>query len=254
MTERDQGAAVDLVRMGDVVQLREDSQSKVGTLAGYFARFNDWTEINNPVEGHFRERLAPGAFTKTLAERGKDVQVLFNHGLDPQVGSKPLGVPSVMREDDQGVYVEVPLDDTSYNRDIAASLRSGALRGQSFRFRGIREQVVERGESGLPEVTCTEVQLKEFGPVTFPAYAGTSVALRSLYGAPVDGSPLDRLVADVEALRAGAILSKKNATLVVAARDALTELLDAAFPRSEDDAALLATKLRAIEARLREVA
>lgn len=174
--------ARDLVRMGDVIELRQDDRSPVGTLAGYFVRFNEWTEINNSFEGHFRERIAPGAFTKTLAERGKDVQVLFNHGLDPQVGSKPLGVPTVLREDEHGVYAEVPLDDTSYNRDIAASLRSGALRGQSFRFRSIREQLVERGDSGLPEVTRTELALQEFGPVTFPAYSGTSAALRSLYG------------------------------------------------------------------------
>lgn len=172
---------VDLVRMGDVVQIREDDQSAVGTLTGYFVRFNEWTEIDNPYEGHFMERIAPGAFKRTLRNQGRAVQVLFNHGLDPQVGSKPLGVPSEIREDDQGVYVEVPLDDTSYNRDIAASLRSGALRGQSFHFRSIKEKIVEKGESGLPEVTRTEVALREFGPVTFPAYSGTSAALRSLY-------------------------------------------------------------------------
>lgn len=245
--------AVDLVRMGDVVQLRESDASPIGTLAGYFVRFNEWTEINNPIEGHFREQIAPGAFTRTLDHQRGQVQVLFNHGLDPQVGSKPLGVPSELRQDELGVYAEVPLDDTSYNRDIAASLRSGALRGQSFRFRGITEDVVQRGESGLPDVTRTEVALKEFGPVTFPAYSGTSAALRSLYSGD-DSSPLDRLVADVEAMRAGQVLSAKNAELVIAARDALTQLLDAAFPRSEDAVALLANKLRAIDARLREVA
>lgn len=187
MTER--SAGVDLVRSGEVIQLREDSQSAVGTLAGYFVRFNEWTEIDNPVEGHFRERIAPGAFTRTLSHQnsGRGVQVLFNHGMDPQVGSKPLGVPSVVREDDEGVYVEVPLDDTSYNRDIAASLRSGALRGQSFQFRSIAHDLVERGESGMPEVTRTELALREFGPVTFPAYSGTSAALRSLYmGGPTE--------------------------------------------------------------------
>lgn len=247
--------AVDLVRMGDVVQLRQDEQSSVGTLAGYFVRFNEWTEINNPVEGHFREQIAPGAFTKTLAERGRDVQVLFNHGLDPQVGSKPLGVPTVLREDAEGVYAEVPLDDTSYNRDIAASLRSGALRGQSFRFRGIRENVIERGEAGIPEVIRTEVALKEFGPVTFPAYAGTSVALRSLYAtAEMQADPVGELIGNVEALRAGAMLSEKNARLVIGARDALTDLLDAAFPRSADPAAEAATMLRALDARLRDIA
>lgn len=152
-----------------------DGDGRIGTLFGYAARFNTSTVINS-WEGHFEERIAPGAFSKTLKERGGRVKVLFNHGMDPSVGDKPLGRPSRMTEDKQGLYVEVPLDDTSYNRDLVASLRSGALDGMSFRFSVSREEWDDTGD--LPVRTIQEAKLYEFGPVTFPAYEATTAGVR----------------------------------------------------------------------------
>jgi HK97 family phage prohead protease len=150
----------------------------VGTLHGYAAVFNEDTVIDS-WEGRFIERIAPGAFKKTLKERGDKVKVLFNHGFDPQIGDKPLGKPSVQEEDDRGLKVEVPLDDTSYNRDLVASLRSGALDGMSFRFSVSREEWEEDSEdSDLPVRTLRELKLYEYGPVTFPAYEATTAGVR----------------------------------------------------------------------------
>lgn len=241
----------DLIRMGEVVALREGESSAVGTLTGYFAVFNQQTLIDNPFEGRFYESIAPGAFTKTLAERGRDVQVLFNHGLDPSVGMRPLGVPSSIRQDDHGVYAEVPLDDTSYNRDIAASLRSGALRGQLFRFGPIRS--TDGAAVGSDKhVIRTEVSLTEFGPVTFPAYGGSDASLRSLLDVMpvevVEQPLLERLTADLDAriadlfpeLRAGKVLSSENEALVRKAVAALSALLDKA--RATPPTSLLALR------------
>jgi HK97 family phage prohead protease len=150
------------------------------TLYGYLSVFNQDTEINSAYEGHFMERIAPGAFARTLERRGHRVKILFNHGLDPHIGDKPLGKPSVLREDDHGLYVEVPLDDTSYNADLRASLKSGSLDGMSFRF-----SIPSGGATwdddtgGLPQRTVNEVILHEGGPVTFPAYEGAAAGLRS---------------------------------------------------------------------------
>lgn len=156
----------------------------LGTLHGYLAVFNEWTEINS-WEGRFLERLAPGAFKKTLREFGSRVKILFNHGFDPAIGDKPLGKPSVLKEDERGLYVEVPLDDTSYNRDLVASLRSGALDGMSFRFSVGREEWADPEKKSaanpnmLPERTIREVaRLYEGGPVTFPAYEATTAGVR----------------------------------------------------------------------------
>jgi HK97 family phage prohead protease len=175
----------DLIRMIELpaaqVEFRADDKEDgtLGTLRGYAAVFNEDTVIDS-WEGRFVERIMPGAFERTLVEDGPRIKVLFNHGFDPSIGDKPLGKPRVMREDKRGLYVEVPLDDTSYNRDIVASLRSGALDGQSFRFSVKREEWEDAPEPGLlPTRTLMQLRLYEFGPVTFPAYEATTAGVRA---------------------------------------------------------------------------
>lgn len=165
----------DLVRMTSTPELRDEGEGSL--LFGYAAVFNEWTEINS-WEGRFLERIAPGAFRKTLRERGDRVKVLFNHGMDPQIGDKPLGKPRTMVERDRGLYVEVPLDETSYNADIKALLRSGALDGMSFRMTVVGEEW-NLPENAMPERTIKEIRLYEFGPVTFPAYQATEAGVRA---------------------------------------------------------------------------
>lgn len=170
----------DLIRMAPGVELRADL-GEGRTLTGYAAVFNSDTVINS-WEGQFIERIAPGAFKRTLKNNGDRVKVLFNHGMDPSIGDKPLGRATVLKEDERGLYVEVPLDDTSYNQDLIASLRSGAIDGMSFRF-----SVPEGGDTwdapkrkgALPTRTINEIKLAEFGPVTFPAYTATEAGIRS---------------------------------------------------------------------------
>ena len=169
----------DLIRMVALptaeVEFRASDNGTLGTLEGYAAVFNEDTLIDS-WEGHFVERLAPGAFSKTLRDRGDQVKVLFNHGFDPQIGDKPLGKPRTMEEKTRGLWVEVPLDDTSYNRDLVASLKSGALDGMSFRFSVVREEIDD--SDTIPVRTLREVKLYEFGPVTFPAYEATTAGVR----------------------------------------------------------------------------
>jgi HK97 family phage prohead protease len=170
---------------GVMLEDRDVSGSGMPTLTGHFAVFNRWTEINSVFEGHFMERCAPGAFTKTIRENRDNMRVLFQHGRDPQIGDKPLGMIDTLTEDDTGARYEVPLFDTSYNRDLVPGLRAGAY-GASFRFRVTREDFNRSAEpseynpGGLPERTIQEASVSEFGPVTFPAYAGATAGIRSL--------------------------------------------------------------------------
>ena len=169
----------DLIRRASLVELRAEPDGDGRTLHGYAAVFNEDTVINS-WEGQFVERLAPGAFAKTLKERGDQVKVMFDHGYDPQIGDKPLGKASVMKEDKKGLYVEVPLSRTSYNEDLIALLEDGAIDGMSFRFSVQKETWEEPKKAGeLPIRTIQEVKLFEFGPVTFPAYEATTAGVRS---------------------------------------------------------------------------
>jgi HK97 family phage prohead protease len=176
---------VDLVRAqpGDF-QLRDAEDGKMPTMVGHFAVFNQWAEIDSLYEGHFFERIAPGAFGKTF-ENAKAIRVTFNHGQDPQLGDKVLGPIDRIEEDEYGAHYEVPLLDTSYNRDLIPGLVAG-LYGSSFRFRVVKEEFAKQPEKspvnpdGLPERTIQEAQVFEFGPVTYPAYAGATAGVRSL--------------------------------------------------------------------------
>jgi HK97 family phage major capsid protein/HK97 family phage prohead protease len=165
-------------------ELREGDEGELPTMRGHFAVFNEWTEINSMFEGRFLERIAPGAFTKTLNENRDRIKVLFQHGKDPQVGEKVLGELADVGEDDRGGFYEVPLFDTSYNRDLLPGLKAGSY-GSSFRFRVVKEDFDKRPErsehnpDALPERTVVEASVAEFGPVTFPAYAGATVGVRS---------------------------------------------------------------------------
>lgn len=176
----------DLVRATRRVEMRAAEDDAPPTMFGHFTVFNEWTRIDSVWEGTFMERIAPGAFTKTIEENRSNIQVLFQHGQDPSIGDKPLGAITELREDDIGPYYEVPLLDAGYVRDDILPGLKADLYGSSFRFRVTREDKNEEpGRSdvnpdGLPERTIKEVNLFEFGPVTFPAYASATAGVRSL--------------------------------------------------------------------------
>lgn len=155
------------------------------TLVSRFSPFDTWYEIDSYFEGRFLERTTKGAFRKTIKENRSNVKVLFDHGYDMQIGNKVLGAIDDLREDADSAVGEVPLFDTSYNRDLLPGLEAGVY-GSSFRFRVIRDEWNdEPGRSdhnpdGIPERTIKEVRLFEFGPVTFPANPDATAGVRCL--------------------------------------------------------------------------
>lgn len=181
---------VDVVRTSsartELQRAEVTADAPLGTLVGEFSVFGVWYEIDSYWEGHFLERIVPGAFKRTIKNRSDQtpIRVLLEHGFDPTVGDKPLGVPSVLEERDAGPYAETPLLDTSYNRDLAPALAAGAY-GQSFRFTVLRDEWVEPDASGfdatvpenlrhLPQRSIREVSVSEFGPTVWPASPSTN--------------------------------------------------------------------------------
>jgi Caudovirus prohead serine protease len=120
------------------------------------------------------------------------MRVLFDHGFDPQIGNKVLGPIDVLREEEYGPYGEVPLFDTSYNRDLLPGLREGVY-GASFRFRVQEERwddepaASDHNPKGIPERTILRAWVGEFGPVTFPANPAATAGMRSLTDHYYDG-------------------------------------------------------------------
>lgn len=156
-------------------ELRADSEGDGFTLEGYGAVFESPTRIDS-WEGKFDEVIARGAFSKTIKERRPVLQ--FDHGRDAATGSVPIGAIEEIREDDRGLFVRARLHDNARVEPIRQAIASGAIDGMSFRFRVTREEWDESKD--VPVRTIREVELFEVGPVVFPAYAATSVGVRSL--------------------------------------------------------------------------
>lgn len=165
----------DLTRSVPFELTRADSEGDGLTLEGYGAVFDTPTRIDS-WEGRFDEVIARGAFAKTIKERTPVIQ--FDHGHHPLIGSLPIGVPEVIREDAHGLYVKARLHDNWLVQPVRDAIRDGSITGMSFRFSVVKESSDETAE--VPVRTVTEVKLYEVGPVVFPAYESTSVGVRAM--------------------------------------------------------------------------
>jgi phage head maturation protease len=110
------------------------------TMVGHFAVVFDLVD-RDPID--VRRQLpradrAGGAFAATFKAKRDQIRVLYDHGADPTIGNKPLGTPSVLREDKAGAYYEVPLFTTPYVNDLKP--RSAGALGASFRFKVTGEE------------------------------------------------------------------------------------------------------------------
>ena len=172
-----------IVRAEGEQETEAAADGRLATLEVDFSVFDTWYEIDSWWEGRFLERTARGAFKRTIA-RNPQPKVLFNHGMDLNIGDKVLGVVELLEERPESPHLEAGLLDTSYNRDLLPGLRAGAY-GSSFMFEVTSEQWEHEPEASdynpnaLPERTITEVSLFEAGPVTWPANPEATSGVRS---------------------------------------------------------------------------
>ena len=123
----------------------------------------------------FASGSLPGAFEATLAE--DDIRALINHRDEYVLGRNRAGTLR-LAEDDEGLSVRIEPPETSYARDLVASIERGDISGMSIGFRTITDEW--NMEDGEPVRTLKAVRLYDVSPVTFPAYPATDVALRAL--------------------------------------------------------------------------
>lgn len=172
-------------RGGDALAIREDGTGSTSgpVLEGYGAVFGVWAEISD-FEGHYLERVARGAFKRTLhPDNRANIKCQLSHGRDPEVGDRPIGRFEELKEDEHGLYYRVRLF-PGLPEMVLEGLRAGEY-GASFRFNMISESFdPEPGRShynpeGLPERVLHEVKLHELGPVVWGAYKEASAGIRA---------------------------------------------------------------------------
>jgi uncharacterized protein len=188
-------------------ELRQEGDGN--TFVGYAAVFNSPSE---PLP--FIERIAPGAFSKTLRERKRDIRLYVNHDSNMVLASRNSGT-LMLSEDERGLRVEATLPDTTAGRDIRELMRTGVVDKMSFGF-----QVDRRGDrwsdDGMERV-LTSVRLFEVSIVTgFPAYESTMAAVRSLGRlSERTGMAVDELSEALDMLAEGAELPADKASLLM---------------------------------------
>jgi HK97 family phage prohead protease len=137
------------------------------TLYGHAAIFGQETRI-----GTFTERIAPGAFAKSLAS-GRDILALLDHRPDALLGRTKTGTLA-LREDERGLHFELQLPDTQAARDVVSLAERGDLGGMSFGF--IATDEAWHGDTReLRALDLHEISVVQ----AWPAYSQTEVSLRA---------------------------------------------------------------------------
>jgi HK97 family phage prohead protease len=152
-----------------------DGETGPPKIAGYAAVFNTRSEL---LGGSFYEEIAPGAFDDVL---GLDVRGLFNHDPNYLLGRTASGTLR-LSVDARGLAYEIDPPDSQTVRDLVlAPLTRGDMSGSSFTFRIADGGESWREEGGVVIRTITRIaELRDVGPVAFPAYPDAKAAQRSL--------------------------------------------------------------------------
>lgn len=161
-------------RSEEIEQNGERKSVQQDWIVGYAARFG----VNSLDLGDFIERIDPGAFGLVAERRGRksplETRALFNHDPNHLLGRYPDTLR--MRVDEKGLRYEILPPES--RRDIVELIRRGDIRGSSFSFvvgAGDEEWTMEEGRSVR---TIKRIKaLYDVGPVTYPAYPETHVAV-----------------------------------------------------------------------------
>jgi len=162
------------------IEVRDGSGGKV--ITGYGAVFYNKNAPGSEFvlrEGCV-ERIMPTAFDGTLS-KNEDVRGLFNHDPSLILGRTTAGTMR-LEKDSVGLRYSIDVADTQVGRDVVTSIARGDLTGSSFSFEVVDQNLRESTDrSGNPIKVreVLEVRSYDFGPVTFPAYEGTTTGIRA---------------------------------------------------------------------------
>ena len=157
-----------------MAELRIADSDGGSVIEGHAAVFDSWSETLGGIFP-FKEIVRKGAFNESIGK--DDIRALFNHDPNYVLGRNRAGTLELV-EDEVGLRVRITPPDTSWARDLQASIRRGDITQMSIGF------IVEEGkwstENGMDTREIRKVQLFDVSPVTFPAYTATDVGVRAM--------------------------------------------------------------------------
>lgn len=163
-------------------------------IEGYASVFDEEYVLWDTPSYRVVEIVRPGTFTRALKEK-QDVRCLFNHDANYLLGRSTAGTLR-LKQDSKGLSFTNDMPDTQLGRDVRTSVDRGDLDGCSFAFSVTKQTWREEQNEGKTISTreIEDVDLYDVGPVTYPAYTGTSVGARAEMRSQVlaiDGLPAE---------------------------------------------------------------
>ena len=185
-------------------------------------QFLEVPEEENVIEGYgsiFGNRdsqgdiVAKGAFTKTLQEDRNRIKFLWQHDI-----REPIGKPMVLREDNLGLFLKAKISLTDTGRKALILARDGIINEMSIGYDVVKETFDKVKKARVLQ----EIKLYEISMVTIAANP-----LAAVTGVKQD---YERILHDIEQMKAGRVLSSDNRKIIREVVTALQALLDNSEP------------------------
>ncbi|MCQ9281719.1 HK97 family phage prohead protease [Priestia aryabhattai] len=145
-------------------------------VSGYVNKTNQWSQTLGQRK-KFVERILPGTFNKAL-QNENEIRFLAEHDKDKVLATTRNG-SLILREDNEGLYMEATIAPTSYGRDYHTLIQEGVIQNMSFGMAVIKDNWRKLND-GLYERSISDLALYEVSAVKDPAYAQSTIAARSI--------------------------------------------------------------------------
>lgn len=190
------------------LELRVDGDTGAPTVEGYAAVFDSLSEtLFEWDSGRFREKVARGAFSKTIREQ--NIPLLVEHANLPLATTK-AGTLQLL-EDDHGLRFSSMLEPTDPDvQRLIPKMRRGDMNKCSFGFVPVRESWDEKSKPRTR--TVLEAKLFDVSIVARPAYSATEAKVRRLL--LDDGLDAESIAEMLVRLRQGLELSDDDLTVM----------------------------------------
>lgn len=149
----------------DGLSVRDSGEGR--TIYGVVVPYNRETMVNDGF-GAYRESFAPGAFARSIAERGSKVKLFINH----EKQRLPVGRAMSLEDRSDGLYGEFLMAATGRGQEALSLVKDGIVDSFSVGFRGVspdHAEVRQLAAAGKP-VVRTEAAIWEASLVGMPAY------------------------------------------------------------------------------------
>lgn len=158
------------------IEMRSNEDNSL-TVSGYVNMTEKFSEVLGQSK-RFIEKISKGAFSRAIKNAKSDIHFLAEHNAK-QILSSTRNGSLKLTEDQNGLFMEATIVNTTYGADYFKLIDSGILQNMSFGFTTTRDSWKSTA-SGIYERTIEELELFEVSVVRDPAYSQSTISARGI--------------------------------------------------------------------------